>query len=147
MQTGCFLKLKLSDLSIQCKNLEGMSNILQQQNATHVAIFGTSPVEFVADWLTIYKQNKPPQSQFEAPDQCTQVVTGMQIQVSYSKAVSISSNPQPKIIEIFLVYGKLKIILLQCDPTNYEKDTVLNCRLPFDFFYPFYLIGSVKNYE
>ncbi|XP_014775388.2 tectonic-3 [Octopus bimaculoides] len=176
MRSGCFLKLKLSDLSIQCKNLEGMSNILWQQNATHVATFGNSPVEFVADWLTIFEQNKPPQPQFEAPDQCTQVVTGMQIQVLYAKVGSIN-NPQPKIIGVSLTYEKPKTISLQCnnlicDPTNYDKEYRIELvtsvafqdvsepalkyftrpppqegGLPFDFFYPFYSNGSVKNYE
>ncbi|CAI9726325.1 Hypothetical predicted protein [Octopus vulgaris] len=169
-------RLKLSDLSVQCKNLEGMINILWQQNATHVATFGNSPVEFVSDWLTISEQNKPPQPQFEAPDQCTQVVTGMQIQVLYAKIGSIR-NPQPKIIGVSFTYEKPKTISLQCnnlicDPTNYDKEYTIELvtsvafqdvsepalkyftrpppqegGLPYDFFYPFYSSGSVKNYE
>ncbi|XP_036360308.1 tectonic-3-like [Octopus sinensis] len=128
MRSGCSLKLKLSDLS------------------------------------------------FEAPDQCTQVVTGMQIQVLYAKIGSIR-NPQPKIIGVSFTYEKPKTISLQCnnlicDPTNYDKEYTIELvtsvafqdvsepalkyftrpppqesGLPYDFFYPFYSSGSVKNYE
>ncbi|GAB1608472.1 tectonic-3-like isoform X1 [Argonauta hians] len=175
MRTSCFVKTNMAEFPLLCKDFYAKFDFLWKQNATHVAMFGNTPVSSVGDWVPILEQNRPPQSQFQAPNHCVQVVTGMEIQVLYAKVGSIY-NPQVKIVGISLTYDRPRTISLQCNDrvcaVNYQKEYSIELvttvafkdisrsaldifakpaeekdGLPFDFFYPFYSSSSLKNYN